>query len=69
MKPLTFLAATAAVVLLGTIEVSAGTLNITSAPSFTPGGVFTANDIQAEVLHNPPGVMGDLVRLSGSVNE
>ncbi|MEO7724515.1 MAG: PEP-CTERM sorting domain-containing protein [Chthoniobacterales bacterium] len=45
---------------------NAGTLTIhDGAPSFLPESSFTDNDITAVLLHNPPGVMGDVVRLLG----
>lgn len=44
---------------------SAGTLTITSGPTFTPDTAFTNNTITVAVIPNPPGVMGDLVRISG----
>ncbi len=45
---------------------SAGTLTIQDGlPSFLPGSSFTENSITADLLHNPPGVMGDVVRLLG----
>jgi hypothetical protein len=44
---------------------SAGTLTITSGPTFTPSTAFTNNTITVEVISNPPGVMGDLVRITG----
>ncbi len=45
---------------------NAGTLTINDgAPSFIPESSFTDNDITAVLLHNPPGVMGDVVRLLG----
>ncbi len=44
----------------------AGTLTIQNGqPSFKPQSSFTDNDISAVVLHNPPGVMGDVVHLFG----
>ncbi|MBA3608052.1 MAG: hypothetical protein H0W43_06010 [Chthoniobacterales bacterium] len=45
---------------------SAGTLTIQDGlPSFLPESSFTDNSITADLLHNPPGVMGDVVRLLG----
>lgn len=44
----------------------AGTLNVTSGPTFSPPAAFTDNTIKVETLHNPPGVTGDVVKLSGS---
>lgn len=45
---------------------SAGTLTIQAGqPSFQPESSFTDNDISAIVLHDPPGVSGDVVRLFG----
>src|SRR5580765_8187710 len=46
-------------------SVQAGTLTIDNGPSFRPGSAFTDNDIEAVLLHNPGGVMGDVVRLYG----
>ena len=43
----------------------AGTLTITSDLTFTPPESFTNNTLTAEVISNPPGVTGDLVRISG----
>ncbi|MEO8044565.1 MAG: PEP-CTERM sorting domain-containing protein [Spartobacteria bacterium] len=44
----------------------AGTLTIDAGlPSFQPNSAFTDNSITAVLLHNPPGVMGDVVRLLG----
>ncbi len=43
----------------------AGTFTVTSGPTFTPDSAFTSNAIKVETFHNPPGVTGDLVRLSG----
>ena len=45
--------------------VFAGTLTVTSGPTFTPNAAFTSNTIKIETLHTPPGVTGDLVRVSG----
>jgi len=45
---------------------SAGTLTLDEGLSFRPGSSFTDNDIAAVLLHNPPGVMGDVVRLFGA---
>jgi hypothetical protein len=44
----------------------AGTLTINNGPSFQPGSSFTDNDITAILRHDPPGVMGDVVRLFGN---
>ena len=44
---------------------SAGTLTITSGPTFIPDAAFTNNTIHVETFHSPPGVAGDLVKLSG----
>lgn len=57
----------AAALLLALASVaSAGTLTIEDGlPSFRPGSSFTDNSITADLLHNPPGVMGDVVRLLG----
>ena len=55
----------AAVLCLLAGAASAGTLTIERGPSFLPGSAFTDNDIAATLLHDPPGVMGDVVRLFG----
>jgi hypothetical protein len=57
----------AAAILLSALAsgASAGTLTINKGPSFLPGSSFTDNDIAAVLLHDPPGVMGDVVRLFG----
>jgi len=56
----------AAALLVSLVESgSAGTLTLDVGPSFRPGSAFTDNDIAAVLLHNPPGVMGDVVRLFG----
>ena len=56
----------AAALLVSIVEsASAGTLTLDVGPSFRPGSAFTDNDIAAVLLHNPPGVMGDVVRLFG----
>src|SRR5438270_3523800 len=47
------------------IPVFAGTLTVTSGPTFTPNAAFTNNTIKIVTLHNPPGVTGDLARVSG----
>jgi hypothetical protein len=46
---------------------TAGTLTVTSGdvPIFTPDTAFTNNTIQVEVISNPAGVTGDVVRISG----
>ncbi len=43
----------------------AGTLTITSGPTFTPSNAFTNTTISAQVAHNPPGVNGDVANLKG----
>lgn len=43
----------------------AGTLTIDYGPSFLPNSAFTENSIAAVLLHNPGGLMGDVVRLYG----
>ena len=45
----------------------AGTLTITSGPTFTPDTAFTNNTITVQVFSNPPGVTGDLAKISGGV--
>ena len=63
----TLLSGIAAALLLSLAHgASAGTLTIDDgAPSFLPESSFTDNSITAHLLHNPPGVMGDVVRLLG----
>lgn len=56
---------TAATLLAFATPAFAGTLTITSGPTFTPSAAFTNNTIRVETLHSPPGVTGDLVKLSG----
>ncbi len=53
----------AASLLAGTA--TAGSLTFNSGPSFLPNSAFTDNNIDAELFHNPPGFMGDVVRLFG----
>src|SRR4051794_33450982 len=55
----------AALIVCRVESASAGTLTLDAEPSFRPGTAFTDNDIAAVLLHNPPGVMGDVVRLFG----
>lgn len=47
-------------------EAGAGTFTITSGPTFTPASAFTNSTIQVTVVHNPPGVSGDVVRMTGN---
>lgn len=56
-----------AVVLLSAFapHANAGTLTIGNGPSFLPASSFTDNTIDAELLHNPSGLNGDVVRLYG----
>lgn len=57
---------TAAVALLAFASAAfAGTLTVTSGPTFSPVDAFTDNTIKVETFHNPPGVTGDIVKLSG----
>ena len=44
----------------------AGTLTITSGPTFTPASAFTNNTITGQVVHNPPGITGDVAKLTGT---
>jgi hypothetical protein len=48
-----------------TSPISAGTVTITSGPNLTPAAAFTNNTFMVTVLHNPPGVTGDIVQGSG----
>lgn len=50
----------------GSISAFGGTLTVTSGPILTPASAFTNNTIKVETLHNPPGVSGDVTKLSGS---
>lgn len=43
----------------------AGSLTINYGPSFLPVSAFTENSIDAVLLHNPGGFVGDVVRLYG----
>ena len=66
MKPAALVLVGAAALFFLVVESgSAGTLTLDVGPSFRPGSSFTDNDIAAVLLHNPPGVMGDVVRLFG----
>ena len=64
LKVYSFIAAGAALLAFAT-PVFAGTFIVTSGPTFTPNAAFTDNTIKVETFHNPPGVSGDLVRISG----
>ena len=46
---------------------SAGTLTVTSGPTFDPASAFTNSSIQVQVLKNPAGVNGDVARMTGDV--
>src|SRR5438105_1848913 len=59
------LAIVATVVLLAASHAFAATLTVTSGPTFTPGTAFADNSIKLETLVNPPGINGDVVRMSG----
>lgn len=65
LKLLSLIAAAAGLVAIAA-PASAGTLTITSGPTFNPTSAFTNNSIQATRLQNPPGVAGDVIRVSGS---
>src|SRR4029078_787666 len=66
MKSTALALASVAALLCSIVEsASAGTITLDVGPSFRPGSAFTDNDIAAVLLHNPPGVMGDVVRLFG----
>lgn len=56
-----------AVLLLAVLpgNATAGSLTIDTGPSFVPPSSFTDNTIDAELLHNPGGLNGDVVRLYG----
>jgi hypothetical protein len=47
------------------IPLVAGTVTITSGPTLTPETSFTNNTFTVTVLHNPPGVTGDVLQGSG----
>ena len=64
-KNILLLAAMVAALTLLAPAGGAGTLTYNFGPSFLPNSAFTDNNIQAEMLHNPPGFMGDVVRLYG----
>lgn len=55
----------AAVLTALSIPAHAGTLTHDFGPSFLPSSSFTDNSIEAVHLRNPPGFMGDVVRLFG----
>ena len=66
MKPTALALVSVTALLFASVKsASAGTLTLDVGPSFRPGSSFTDNDIAAVLLHNPPGVMGDVVRLFG----
>ena len=65
LKVYSLIAAGAALLAFAT-PAFAGTLTVTSGPTFTPDAAFTDNTIRVETFHSPPGVTGDLVRLSGA---
>jgi hypothetical protein len=64
LKVYSLIAAVSALLAI-TTPASAGTLTVTSGPTFTPDAAFTNNTIKVETLHNPPNVTGDLVKISG----
>jgi hypothetical protein len=43
----------------------AGTLSVTSGPTLTPSSAFTNSTLQVQSSHNPPGVNGDVIRVTG----
>jgi hypothetical protein len=51
--------------LLSTTPAFAGTVTITSGPNLTPPEAFTNNTFTVQVLHDPPGVSGDLLQATG----
>jgi hypothetical protein len=67
MRKNTFLSTIAVGVFLIALATAApaGTLTIDDGPSFLPDSAFTQNSIDAVLLHNPGGLMGDVVRLYG----
>jgi hypothetical protein len=65
LKVYSLIAAGAALLAFAT-PAFAGTLTVTSGPTFTPDTAFTNNTINVVTLHSPPGVTGDLVKLSGT---
>lgn len=67
MKTQTFVSALGAILFVTAIpgRATAGTLTIENGPSFAPPSSFTDNSIAAELLHNPAGLDGDVVRLYG----
>ncbi len=70
MKKTTLLStiAAAAFLVVFAIGARAGTLTIGYGPSFLPNSAFTENKIAAVLLHNPAGLMGDVVHLYGDSN-
>lgn len=66
MKKSPILAGVAAVLLFAfATGANAGTLTIGYGPSFLPNRSFIHNSIDAELRHNPAGLIGDVVRLYG----
>ena len=63
----TFTSVVAAGLFLAAGAASAGTLTITSGPTFDPSTAFSNSSIQAQVLNNPPGVNGSVARVTGDV--
>lgn len=47
------------------LPVSAGTITITSGPTYTPDTAITNNTFVVQVAHDPPGVSGDQLQASG----
>ncbi len=62
-----YLAAIAAAPLL-CVSASAGTIAVTSGPTFTPSDAFVDNQVQLQLETNPPGVTGDVIHLSGNTS-
>lgn len=66
MRNTTLLAGISAALLFSASQsANAGLLTIEGGPSFLPSSSFTENSIEAELLHNPGGLDGDVVRLFG----
>jgi hypothetical protein len=51
---------------LAGVSAFAGTLTVSSGPVFDPPDAFTNNNVQLEVISNPPGATGDVLHFSGS---
>lgn len=48
-----------------TSSISAGTITITSGPTYVPATAVSNNTFMVTVLHNPPGVTGDTLQATG----